>query len=86
VTRISQVYRIQGLYADRQDQIVSDVASIGGREGELAAVLGSIRGGLAITLKLECDLVAKYDSLLIELSDSGVPSVSADLGSLKDCG
>ncbi len=86
VSRISQVYRLQQLYLERQDQVVSDVASIGGRQRKLGEVFGAIRGGLAITLKLQCELLGEYDSLLGEMlseqldTTPSAPSVPSDCG------
>jgi hypothetical protein len=85
VSHISEVYRIQQLYLDRQDQIVSDIASIGGRQRQLAEVLGAIRGGLTITLSLQCELLAEYDILLGELEPDDLTTASG-AGSLpSDC-
>ncbi len=81
VSRISEVYRTQQLYLDRQDQIVTNIASIGGRGDELRQVLGSIRGGLSITLKMECALLTEYGDLLEELPGER-PEVGAVDGAL----
>lgn len=80
VSRISQVYRIQQLYLDRQDQVVAEVAGIGGDEAALLNAFRSIRAGLAITLRLECDLVAAFDSLLADLDPVGRASGADALG------
>jgi hypothetical protein len=82
-TRISRVYRVQRLFADLQGQVVDDVAGIGGNDQTLEGSFRSIRGGIATTLGLECQLLATYDSVLGELSDV---EVSPPLGqAAPDC-
>jgi hypothetical protein len=80
VGRISVVYRVQQLYLDRQEPIVDEVANLGGRD--LLESFSSLRRALAITLELECDLVAEYDTLLNELAleDRSVPELPLECG------
>ena len=79
VGRISMVYRVQQLYLDRQAPIVDDVAEPG--SGKLVDSFSALRRALTITLKLECDLVAEYDTLLAELA----PEVAVHGEAPADC-
>lgn len=78
VGRISQVYRVQQLYVERQAPIVDAVSTLG--VGDIGMSFRAIRRGLAVTLALECNLVAEYDSLLTDLAFSGASGGSTASG------
>ena len=81
VGRISKVYRVQQFYLDRQAPIVDGVAGLGGG-GDVRNAFRSIRRGLAVTLEVECELLAAYDTLLGDLTAGHMPEEPLP----NDCG
>lgn len=72
VGRISKVYRIQQFFLDRQAPIVDAVAGLGGG-GDVLDAFKSIRRALSVTLDVECELLAAYDTLLGDLTAGQMP-------------